>query len=57
MAIERFHVCQKCGDKVRGKEGEQKKFGQWAPSMNLSTFEELVTKARSKGYLGSTDGA
>jgi hypothetical protein len=38
---------------VRGKGGEQRKYGQWAPSMDLSTFEEVVTKARSKGYLGS----
>jgi len=38
---------------VRGKGKEQKKYGQWAPSMDLSTFEELVAKARSKGYLKS----
>jgi len=36
---------------VRGKGGEQKKYGQWAPCMDLGTFEELVAKARSKGYL------
>ena len=36
---------------VRGKGQEQKKYGQWAPSMDLSTFEELVAKARAKGYL------
>lgn len=35
---------------VRGEE-EQKKYGQWAPSMDLSTFQELVAKARAKGYL------
>ena len=29
---------------VRGKDVEQKKYGQWAPSMDLSTFEELVPK-------------
>lgn len=36
---------------VRGKGQEQKKYGQWAPSMDLSTFEELVARARGKGYL------
>ncbi len=36
---------------VRGKDQEKKKYGQWAPSMDLSTFEELVAKARKKGYL------
>ena len=28
-----------------------KKFGQWAPSMDLSTFAQLVEKAQAKGYL------
>ena len=36
---------------VRGNGVERKKYGQWAPSMDLSTFEELVAKARAKGYL------
>lgn len=36
---------------VRGDGKEQKKYGQWAPSMDLSTFEELLAKARAKGYL------
>lgn len=38
---------------VRGNGKEQKKYGQWAPSLDISTFEELVAKARSKGYLAS----
>ncbi len=36
---------------VRGKRKPQKKYGQWAPCMDLSTFDELVAKAKSKGYL------
>jgi hypothetical protein len=36
---------------VRGHDGESKKYGQWAPSMSLSTLDELITKARSKGWL------
>lgn len=37
---------------VRGDGAESKKYGQWAPFMDLSTFDELVAKARAKGYLG-----
>jgi hypothetical protein len=37
---------------VTGKGSDvRKKYGQWAPSMDLSTFQELVEKARAKGYL------
>lgn len=36
---------------VRGKGQEQKKYGQYAPDMDLSTFQELLTKAQTKGYL------
>ncbi len=39
---------------VRGKEGDQKKYGQWAPILDLSTFQDLVAKARSKGYFRSS---
>lgn len=33
----------------RGK--EKKKYGQWAPSMDLSVFASLLKNARAKGYL------
>jgi hypothetical protein len=36
---------------VRGKRREVKKYGQWAPSMDISTFEKLVAKAQASGYI------
>lgn len=37
---------------VREDGRETKKYGQWAPFMDLSTFDELIGKARAKGYIG-----
>jgi len=47
----RRHVWLPYWHVVRGEGKEQKKYGQWAPWMELSTFKELVAKARRKGYL------
>jgi hypothetical protein len=33
------------------KNGEQQKAGQWAPNMDISAFEDLVSQAKEKGYL------
>ena len=35
---------------VREQGTQRAKYGQWAPSMELSTLEELIAKARAKGY-------
>ena len=48
---ERRHIWLPYRHVVRGKGKQQKKYGQWAPWMELSTFKELVAKARRKGYL------
>ena len=38
---------------VEGSEKKKDKYGQWAPLMDLTTFEELLKKAKAKGYLSS----
>jgi hypothetical protein len=38
---------------VKGSGKKKDKYGQWAPFMDLTTFEELLKKAKAKGYFRS----
>lgn len=36
---------------IRDGEKERRKYGQWAPFMDMKLFEDLLTQARSTGFL------
>jgi hypothetical protein len=37
-------------------DGKKKKYGQWAPFMNMELFMKLLSQAKRKGYINIEDG-